>query len=289
MPTPTDTHQIVTEVEGEGDGQFFIADDGITNKEYKGSVMPVDEASGNMGEQEADVQHVDSSDLSKFEFEVGGVAGNVNELGLIQVLEEHEEAKEGLIKIEDDPEQPRNPPSSGPDAMKVGQSDMGAAACSTTQPAPHLPGAPVGVNDTGSPFQATVPVSADDSEKIYRCNICGRGFRRFYCLKTHQRIHTGERPYPCRYCEKRFRHLDSLHKHQRIHTGERPYRCAQCSCCFRELGQLKKHRLTHSPAQMSASTGPASAQAHASLPLLPAPSAPSYPWPHLGSQSLDPL
>uniref|UniRef100_A0A6Q2Z2W0 C2H2-type domain-containing protein n=1 Tax=Esox lucius TaxID=8010 RepID=A0A6Q2Z2W0_ESOLU len=199
----------------------------------------------------------------------GHPAGNVNDLGLIQVLDEVEEVK-GTVKIENDPE------------FAMPETHLSESS-QQLQPMPahfdnndgdFMSFVPPSVADTGV-IEAPSEVRRESSDKVHRCNVCGRGFRRFYCLKTHQRIHTGERPYPCRYCEKRFRHLDSLHKHQRIHTGERPYRCAQCGCCFRELGQLKKHRLTHSPA---------STTAHPALSLLPA--GPSYTWPHQ-SQSLD--
>lgn len=251
--------------------------------EYKGTLMSTEDNSRIPVEQEAPLQAEDTSDLSKFEFEVGGAAGNVNELGLIQVLEDHEEVKDAMIKIEDDSE-PQSTAASRPDltagmaASAAVTVDLPTSSSLTVSQVPGPP--PVGLGEgIGVPLQS-MP-SHDSSDKIYRCNVCGRGFRRFYCLKTHQRIHTGERPYPCRYCEKRFRHLDSLHKHQRIHTGERPYRCAQCGCCFRELGQLKKHRLTHSPVQ-SAGTMPS----QASLSLLP--NTASFPWPHLGAQSLDP-
>lgn len=201
-------------------------------------------------------------DVGRFEFEMGAPAGNVSELSLIQVMDSGEELKQNSVKVEDEAEgQPLDPPV-----------PIAAASSSCSNPLPQIISPP----DVEAPPGLMPPVEATD--KVHRCNVCGRGFRRFYCLKTHQRIHTGERPYPCRYCEKRFRHLDSLHKHQRIHTGERPYRCAQCGCCFRELGQLKKHRLKHSPT-------PAAPPAHPTLSLLPA--AASYTWQHLNSQSLD--
>lgn len=204
-------------------------------------------------------------DMGRFEFEMGAPAGNVNELSLIQVMDSSEEIKQNSVKVEDEAEvQPLDPPS------------IAAASSSCLNTQPQIISPPVSAGEAEAPPGFMPPVEATD--KVHRCNVCGRGFRRFYCLKTHQRIHTGERPYPCRFCEKRFRHLDSLHKHQRIHTGERPYRCAQCGCCFRELGQLKKHRLKHSPTS-------AAPPAHPTLSLLPP--AASYTWPHLNSQSLD--
>uniref|UniRef100_A0A8C1WMJ6 C2H2-type domain-containing protein n=2 Tax=Cyprinus carpio TaxID=7962 RepID=A0A8C1WMJ6_CYPCA len=187
------------------------------------------------------------SDMSKFEFEMSTPAGNVNELELIQVMEDSDEVKQGTIKIEDDPDSlTLEPPSSN---LAV------ASSSNSMQELAQISSPSMRETDGDALLALAAHVSSDSGfsrtiespDKVHRCNICGRGFRRFYCLKTHQRIHTGERPYPCRYCEKRFRHLDSLHKHQRIHTGERPYRCAECGCCFRELGQLKKHRLKHSP------------------------------------------
>lgn len=207
----------------------------------------------------------EACDVGRFEFEMAAPAGNVSELSLIQVMDSSEEIKQNSVKVEDEAE-----------VQTLDSPPIVAASSSCSSSLPQIISPPVSAGDIEVPPGLLPPVEATD--KVHRCNVCGRGFRRFYCLKTHQRIHTGERPYPCRYCEKRFRHLDSLHKHQRIHTGERPYRCAQCGCCFRELGQLKKHRLKHSPTS-------AAPPVHPALSLLPATA--SYTWPHLNTQSLD--
>ncbi|XP_039525773.1 zinc finger protein 480-like [Pimephales promelas] len=54
----------------------------------------------------------------------------------------------------------------------------------------------------------------------YHCSMCSRDFNRLENLKTHLRIHTGERPYSCSLCGVRFRHSGALTRHFRIHTGE---------------------------------------------------------------------
>lgn len=248
------------------DVPFYITDDGTEVKEYK---VPV--GGDNSMEHDSTVKALvvcaENADISSFEYEMGPPANNETDCGLIQNLDEGEEVK-GTIKVEHDPDTSvqEHPPAEPQQLLE------NTPSIADNENDSYMMGfVPITEGDTG-PMQ----VQRDSSDKIHRCNICGRGFRRFYCLKTHQRIHTGERPYPCRYCEKRFRHLDSLHKHQRIHTGERPYRCAQCGCCFRELGQLKKHRQTHSPVPNTA---------HSTLSLAQA--GPSYTWPHLNPQSLD--
>ncbi|MCJ8748820.1 hypothetical protein PDJAM_G00169250 [Pangasius djambal] len=267
---PLESDSVQAGSEEPTEDQFYISEEGVIEKEYKSSAGAVQDF-GRVPQEEQDTAGSSAKapdepcDIGRFEFEMGAPAGNVNELSLIQVMDASEEIKQNSVKVEDEVEvQPLDPPPIA----------VASSSCSNTQPQIISP--PVSVGDVEAPPGLMPPVEATD--KVHRCNVCGRGFRRFYCLKTHQRIHTGERPYPCRYCEKRFRHLDSLHKHQRIHTGERPYRCAQCGCCFRELGQLKKHRLKHSPTS-------AAPPAHPALSLLPA--AASYTWPHLNSQSLD--
>ncbi|KAM4611846.1 uncharacterized protein ACJ7VT_012487 [Polymixia lowei] len=80
----------------------------------------------------------------------------------------------------------------------------------------------------------------------FRCTECNREFNRLENLKTHLRIHTGERPYTCSVCSKCFRHSGALTRHFRIHTGEKPYVCGQCGKTFRNCGGLKFHQRSHS-------------------------------------------
>ncbi|XP_022611231.1 zinc finger protein 454-like [Seriola dumerili] len=79
----------------------------------------------------------------------------------------------------------------------------------------------------------------------FRCTVCNREFNRMENLKTHLRIHTGERPYTCSVCSKCFRHSGALTRHIRIHTGEKPYICGQCGKSFRNCGGLKFHQRSH--------------------------------------------
>lgn len=78
------------------------------------------------------------------------------------------------------------------------------------------------------------------------CTVCNREFNRLENLKTHLRIHTGERPYTCSVCLRCFRHSGALTRHFRIHTGEKPYVCGQCGRCFRNCAGLKFHQRSHS-------------------------------------------
>ena len=88
-------------------------------------------------------------------------------------------------------------------------------------------------------------------EKPYKCPFCGRTFPQLGSLKTHQRAHTGAKPYACASCPKTFSHSSTLRTHERVHTGERPFPCTWPGCGkhFADKSTLVKHQRVHTKAR----------------------------------------
>jgi serine/threonine protein kinase len=86
---------------------------------------------------------------------------------------------------------------------------------------------------------------ADELDKVLVCSTCGYTCKQLSKLKTHSRVHTGERPFLCETCGYSCSQVGNLNTHKRIHTGEKPFRCDTCGFAFREVGNLRKHQRVH--------------------------------------------
>ncbi|PWA21722.1 hypothetical protein CCH79_00003377 [Gambusia affinis] len=82
-------------------------------------------------------------------------------------------------------------------------------------------------------------------EKPFACADCGKTFYQQYQLNCHMTVHTGEKPFACDFCGKTFPYQCHLKSHLRLHTGERPYACGNCGKAFTELKDLKRHMRCH--------------------------------------------
>lgn len=81
--------------------------------------------------------------------------------------------------------------------------------------------------------------------KPFKCDICSATFTQMANMKTHQRIHTGERPFNCTECGATFTQISNLKTHKKLHSGEKPFICDVCHARFTQLSNLKSHRLIH--------------------------------------------
>ncbi|XP_066294968.1 zinc finger and BTB domain-containing protein 14-like [Branchiostoma lanceolatum] len=89
--------------------------------------------------------------------------------------------------------------------------------------------------------QGAVGTNQDHLARPFECGQCKFRFKMLSHLKTHVRIHTGEKPYHCAMCPSRFTRKDHLTQHLRTHTGERPYQCHLCPNSFTQKSSLNMH------------------------------------------------
>jgi len=89
-------------------------------------------------------------------------------------------------------------------------------------------------------------VRVHTGEKPYECQVCQKRFAYSNDFKVHMRIHSGEKPYECQICNKKFSRSSRLKLHNRIHTGEKPYECRVCQKRFTRSNNLNSHMGIHS-------------------------------------------
>lgn len=107
-------------------------------------------------------------------------------------------------------------------------------------------GSQTGVLDHSSGNGSGMGADANNSLLlVFKCKVCGKGFKHRRSLNRHVKLHSGEKNFKCPFCSTAFARSDHLKAHIRTHNNTKPYRCSVCHCGYSTQAALKVHIAHH--------------------------------------------
>ncbi|CAH1263958.1 ZNF91 [Branchiostoma lanceolatum] len=79
----------------------------------------------------------------------------------------------------------------------------------------------------------------------FKCDVCGKDFKRKAELIIHMSVHTGVYSHLCMYCGKAFKVQACLKQHITIHLNIKKHACHLCGKAFNQKCNLRKHQESH--------------------------------------------
>ena len=86
------------------------------------------------------------------------------------------------------------------------------------------------------------------NKRPFKCNQCNKSYKTNGHLKDHIQIqHLKIKKFICEICQKKFGRISTLKSHMKIHTGEKNYKChiEGCNKYFAEKGNMEIHYKRH--------------------------------------------
>ncbi|KAK6627413.1 hypothetical protein RUM44_009890 [Polyplax serrata] len=84
-----------------------------------------------------------------------------------------------------------------------------------------------------------------NSEYLFVCSICSKGFGKNSDLRTHMRSHSDKKPFRCSKCNNCYKSLSNLNQHMKVHSTGASLECTICSKKFTRQDCLTDHLNQH--------------------------------------------